>query len=200
MSEHLISHDRALYVLSVLGASLFCSFLTLSLAYMVGFIDVIGFKTELIPIVSGLVPGVVLFTFLGVISMGKSHLSRIFAGIVALTVISLLSYIILRIQDYTLTYASYALLSFMISFSAYPVSLIFSYSYNVKSRLSEKSIFALFIGALSVFLILMDAIIYELLGQHTLPQELDLNGSLSFFIALLLLYLSWKNDTAINVT
>lgn len=177
--------DKRSYLLGIFITSLFGTSLIITVGYVSQYIELIGYITQLVPLLIGLVIGVFFFTFAGsTISLKLNY------GIVYGIVISVVFYVavfeVIALSDYVISSSDLIVLSVLMSGGFMPVSTFVTDNLFSEKGIRFRSLFSILSGILSLVAILIVAIVYELSGQDTMTTEISLVGLLTILLLLVL--------------
>lgn len=173
------------YMLGMLATALFGTSLVITVGYISQYIYLIGYNTQLIPLFSGLVIGVLLFSFAGsVISLRLRH--GIVYGIMIAIVLFITVFETIALENYVITDTPLIILSIFLSSGFMPVFTFVVDSMFPERGFKSRTIFGIFSGVVSLIIIVVVAVIYELSGQDTMATEITLVGLMSAVVLLIM--------------
>ena len=170
-------------LLGMLIVSLFGSSLTVTAAYVLQYISLIGYNSQLIPVFSGLIAGALLFTILGSI-MGKWLKHSTPVSIIPVAVLYATIYLLILRENYVAPNVQLTVLAILVSAGFMPVAGFVSESMFSRKGTGFRALLALASAVISILIILAISILYEASGQTVMVQELLTLGSLSIIFLL----------------
>lgn len=173
-------------VLGFLITTVFGVFLTIASGSLISYIPVIGDPRQLVPLLTGLIAGVLIFTIGGSVgNMKVKRLTEIGSGMSLVLIAAV--YFILRADDFTVPMSELPVLSALLC-SPFLPAVSFTYdSLLFKRSMKFRVLFAVISSVFSLVIIILVALLYELSGQAVMPIELILLGSVSIVLLVLLL-------------
>ena len=159
--------------------------LTVTAAYVTGYISLIGYNSQLIPVFTGVIIGVVLFSLLGTVLEGRLKNILIYLSAASLVLYAIV-YSLIEVADFVTPNSEMTALAVGISAGFMPVAAFVKGAIFTGMSRKTSVILAAVSSILAIVSVLVIAVVYELSGQASMIEELDLTAMLSLVFLILL--------------
>jgi hypothetical protein len=171
------------FFLLLFTGSFLSVFAVLSFLYSANVIYLIGDDSQLLPLFEGIISGAIIYTIIGAVLIKRKK----YAGFLLATVLTIVSFAIIVVQNMVINNFLLFIVSFLISSSIVPVMQFI----GILSRYRKYSLIVLLACSVILYLILFLILAnsYESSGQSYLPLYLSYPAYISL-VLLVVLYLS----------
>lgn len=184
------------YFLGLLITSLFGTSIVITAGYVSQYISLIGYNTQLIPLFSGLLVGIFLFSVAGAL-VGKRLNHGIVYGVFISAFLFIAVFETIAVENFVIANNLLVILSVFISSGYMPVTAFVIDNMFPEMGLRSRTLFAIFASVLSLIVVVLVALIYELSGQDTMTTEITLVGAMSILL-LLIFYIQAARKGAVQ--